>query len=266
MREFARNQLTVCEIETDNSLQNGLCGEDGTCTCNSNYYGPDCSTFCTVSTCNYHGQCDQNGLCDCSDGWEGPTCNTGEYTFLKLKIKIHRNDSWRNDTSLYSNNFSREKFLISWTFWPILQPYALLPAIFTEFVCLLRCVSVTYITMETHATRIASLHLLAVGMDSASKYENLKTLKSFSPETGACECFEGYNGTSCSGKFFFTSWEYSTLHTGAICTQGCFNGVCTDSDVCTCNPDFYGSTCSVYCHPNITCNSHGQCSTVRNWN
>uniref|UniRef100_A0A8D0L4Z0 Teneurin-3 n=1 Tax=Sphenodon punctatus TaxID=8508 RepID=A0A8D0L4Z0_SPHPU len=48
--------------------------ESGTCTCDPNWTGPDCSNeICSVD-CGTHGVC-MGGTCQCEEGWTGPACN-----------------------------------------------------------------------------------------------------------------------------------------------------------------------------------------------
>lgn len=47
----------------------------GTCTCDEDYYGVDCSKYCSpTQSCSGHGTCDKNGQCVCDPGNYGSQC------------------------------------------------------------------------------------------------------------------------------------------------------------------------------------------------
>uniref|UniRef100_A0A6I8R6T6 Teneurin-3 n=1 Tax=Xenopus tropicalis TaxID=8364 RepID=A0A6I8R6T6_XENTR len=48
--------------------------ESGSCTCDPNWTGPDCSTEICPVDCGTHGVC-MGGACRCEEGWTGPSCN-----------------------------------------------------------------------------------------------------------------------------------------------------------------------------------------------
>ncbi|XP_057188717.1 teneurin-3 isoform X7 [Triplophysa rosa] len=48
--------------------------ESGTCTCDANWTGPDCSTEVCAVDCGFHGVCIGGG-CRCEEGWTGSVCD-----------------------------------------------------------------------------------------------------------------------------------------------------------------------------------------------
>ncbi|XP_075053480.1 teneurin-3 isoform X11 [Mixophyes fleayi] len=48
--------------------------ETGSCTCDPNWTGPDCSTEICAVDCGSHGVC-MGGSCRCEEGWTGPSCS-----------------------------------------------------------------------------------------------------------------------------------------------------------------------------------------------
>ncbi|XP_055771748.1 teneurin-3-like isoform X1 [Salvelinus fontinalis] len=48
--------------------------ESGTCTCDTNWTGPDCSVEVCVVDCGSHGVC-FGGSCRCEEGWTGTVCD-----------------------------------------------------------------------------------------------------------------------------------------------------------------------------------------------
>jgi len=66
---------------------NGVCKDgNGTCLCNNNYYGSNCSVFCFAnSTCSGFGICSQNGNCVCNPGWSGKSCSTPPHSSLTTR-------------------------------------------------------------------------------------------------------------------------------------------------------------------------------------
>jgi len=71
----------------DNCSNQGTCGSDGKCTCNTGYSGDNCATknsdgngdgtiipVCTTAAdCNNHGTC-TGGKCYCTTDYKGDTC------------------------------------------------------------------------------------------------------------------------------------------------------------------------------------------------
>lgn len=55
----------------------GLCGNNGTCTCNSGFKGPRCELECAggaLNPCSGNGLCREDGFCNCSSGFYGESC------------------------------------------------------------------------------------------------------------------------------------------------------------------------------------------------
>ena len=63
----------------DKCSNNGLCSQDGTCKCDKGYTGFNCSKedkpVTCPNNCSSHGLCN-NGTCTCNQGFGGPDCST----------------------------------------------------------------------------------------------------------------------------------------------------------------------------------------------
>ena len=52
----------------------GQCYTNGTCVCDTGYFGPNCQQQCNATLmCSGHGQC-KNDMCSCGAGFAGPSC------------------------------------------------------------------------------------------------------------------------------------------------------------------------------------------------
>ncbi|KAJ5079347.1 ras gtpase-activating protein [Anaeramoeba ignava] len=83
-----------CEIDVCNGTfpgcnDNGQAFMDCTCVCNQGYYLPYCETnWCTYKDCN-HGTCDMNtGTCKCDDNYSGDDCSTRDTAAHEVKAGV----------------------------------------------------------------------------------------------------------------------------------------------------------------------------------
>jgi hypothetical protein len=92
--ERDRTVLNQVICITDDTCQNGPCGDNGKCSlyssnargtpintgfygckCNSGYSGTPCVNYSCNPRCTRGGKCKPDNTCDCPQGWGGPGCN-----------------------------------------------------------------------------------------------------------------------------------------------------------------------------------------------
>ncbi len=68
--------ITIESFKFKIPSNNAACNSEGICTCNSNYFGTFCETFCDpLSTCSGNGYCNSAGLCSCNPFYFGSNCS-----------------------------------------------------------------------------------------------------------------------------------------------------------------------------------------------
>ncbi len=78
-------KLSACQRECNGGFANpchghGICTANGSCLCDDAFRFEDCRKMCpggptVTNICSRHGKCDTQGVCICENGWTGEACD-----------------------------------------------------------------------------------------------------------------------------------------------------------------------------------------------